>query len=341
METVSYSTTSTPLNEATINLNINLEHPEALSGDKLPTVSLEDTDGNFNPITSVIKTPNQQYQINFNSDKTSINLLVSAPGHVAQTLTVNLSQLNPQDSKLQGEANVNLRAYNLLIISSSDSYSKAFAESYKQLKNQGYYYNLHYFSLSQLSSDDAETQQKLEQAAIKADLIAIQMVSGPDSVAKIKKLIEKSNALEILAIRCGVGFVDDSRFNSDDTLTREYWAQGAQENIRRFQLYILNSIGMELKDGEDLSVVKWPNQWIYHPDAPTFLTWEEYYNWYQNHASYQADAPWVGIVAYDSSFKGDNQEMHIALLRSLESKGVNVILTFANTQGRINIMDLY
>ncbi|RJS49391.1 MAG: cobalamin biosynthesis protein CobN [Methanobacterium sp.] len=342
-EMISYSTTSNPMNEATINLNINLEHPEALAGDKLPTITLEDTDGNSYSLTSVIKIDNQKYQINFNSDKTSVILNISAPGHVAQMVNVNLSKLNPQDSKLQGEANVNLKAYNLLIISSSDSYSKAFAESYKQLRNQGYYYNLHYFSLSQLSSDDAETQQRLEQAAIKADLIAIQMVSSPDSVARIKSLIEKSNAMEILAIRCGVGFVDDPRFNSDDTITREYWAQGAQENIRRFQLYILNSIGMELKDAEDLSVVEWPNQWIYHPDSPvpTFQTWQEYYNWYQNHESYQADAPWVGIVAYDSSFKGDNQEMHIALLRSLESKGVNVILTFSNAQGRINIMDLY
>jgi len=324
-------------------LNINLEHPEALSGEKLPTVTVKDTDSNSINETTITKTKNNQYKINFLSDKTSFNLTVSALGHVAQTLKVNVSQKDHNDPTLYGEATANLRAYNLMIICGSDCYSRAFIDSYKQLRNQGYFYNLRYFNLLQLNSDDAETQQRLQQAAQQADLIVIQMVSSPDNVARIKKLIENSNALEILAIRCGGAFAHDSRFNSNDTITREYWAHGGQENIRRFQLYILNSIGMELKHGEDLSVVKWPNQWIYHPDAPVamFKTWNEYINWYQNHGNYQANAPWVGIVTHDSFFKDGDHEMHTALLRSLESKGLNVILTFANAQGRINIIDLY
>jgi len=326
-----------------IKLNINLEHPEALSGDKLPTVTVKDIEGNSINETTITKTGNIQYKINFLSNKTSFNLTISALGHVTQTVNLNVSQKDPNDPTLYGVATVNLKAYNLMIISSTDSYSKAFVESYKQLKNQGYYYNLHYFSTSELSSDDPQIKQRMNAAASKADIIVIQMISGPDNVLRIKKLIENTTAQKILAIRCGVAFFDDYRFDSNDTITREYWAQGAQENIRRFQLYVLNSVGMRLKDGEDLSVVKWQDQWIYHPDAPVnmFKTWDEYINWYQNHATYTKNAPWVGIVAYDSSFKGDNHEMHVAILRSLESKGLNVLLTFANAQGRINIIDMY
>ncbi|MBM4241344.1 MAG: cobaltochelatase subunit CobN [Euryarchaeota archaeon] len=326
-----------------ITLNINLEHPEALSGDKLPTITVKDNDGNLIDPVTITKTGNDQYKVKFLSDKTSFNLTIGVLGHVPQTVNVNVSKKSSSDPTLYGEAAVSLRAYNLMIISSTDSYSKAFVESYKQLKNQGYYYNLHYFSLSELNSNDQEIQLRMKTSSNKADVIVIQMISGPDNVARIKKLIQNTNAQKILAIRCGVAFLDDPRFDSDDSISSHYWDQGAQENIRRFQLYVLNSAGMKLKDGEDLNVVKWPAQWIYHPDAPVamFKTWNEYINWYQSRGTFYEKAPWIGIVAYDSSFKGDNQEMHVALLRSLESKGFNVILTFANAQGRINIIDLY
>lgn len=342
IETTQYSSVnSTQIVDPEITLNVTLEHPEALSGDKLPTVTVNDTNGNsINGIT-VTKTGNNQYKVNFISAKSSFNLTVSALGHVPQTVNVSVSQRDPTDPVLYGDATVNLRAYNLMIITGSGSYSKSFVESYKQLKNQGYYYNLYYFGSSELNSDNQEINQRTIEAASKADIIVMEMI-GSSSIAKINNLIQYTSAQKILLVRSDAA-LNDPRFDSDDTITRQYFDHGAQENIRRFQLYVLNSVGMKLKDGEDLSIVQWPKNWIYHPDAPVamFETWDDYFNWYQNQTLYQKNGSWIGIVTYDSNFKGDNHEMHVALLRSLESKGFNVILTFANAQGRINIIDQY
>lgn len=342
IETTQYSSVNpTQIVDPEITLNVTLEHPEALSGNKLPTVTVNDTNGNsINGIT-VTKTGNNKYKVNFISDKTSFNLTVSALGHVPRTVNVSVSQRDPTDPVLYGDATINLRAYNLMIICGSESYSKAFVESYKQLKNQGYYYNLYYFGSSELNSDNQEIHQKMSEASSKADIMVLEMI-GSSNIAKINNLIQNTSAQKILLVRSDVA-LNDPRFDSDDTITGQYFAQGAQENIKRFQLYVLNSVGMKLKDGEDLSIVEWPDQWIHHPDAPVamFKTWDDYFNWYQNQNSYQKNGSWIGIVAYDSSFKGDNQEMHVALLRSLESKGFNVILTFANAQGRINITNQY
>jgi cobaltochelatase CobN len=59
-----------------ITLNINLEHPEALSGDKLPNVKVTDNDGNtINGIT-ITKSGDNQYKVNFISKKNIFNLNV-------------------------------------------------------------------------------------------------------------------------------------------------------------------------------------------------------------------------------------------------------------------------
>ena len=326
-----------------ITLNINLEHPEALSGNKLPNITVTDTDGNtINGIT-VTKSGNNQYKVNFFSDKNSFNLTVSALGHVNQTVTVPVSQKTLTDPMLYGNASVSLRAYNMMIIGSSDTYAKSFAESYKELRSQGYYYNLHYFTSSQFLSNDSLIKELIKNAASKADLIIVHYVSSPDRVAKIKEFIAENNAIKILAVNSAGSFDDDPRFETDDTHTFKYWKGGSKENLRRFQLYVMSSIGMKLKDGEDLSVITWPSKFIYHPDANValFTTLDDYFSWYKTRNSFNENAPWVGVVAQDSSFKNDNHEIHTALLRSLESKGFNVILTFGNASGREDIIDKY
>ncbi len=327
-----------------ITLNIDLEHPEALSGDKLPTVVVRDMDNNLITGTTITKSGPNQYKVNFLSDKTSFNLTVSALGHVNQTVTIPVSQKTLTDPVLYGNASVSLRAYNMMIIGSSDTYAKSFVESYKELKRQGYYYNLHYFTHSQFLSNDPIIEQLIKNSASKADLIVVHYVVSPDRVVKIKEFIAQTNAIKILAVNCPGSFDDDPRFTIDDNdYYFKYWKAGAKENIRRFQLLVMSSIGMELRDGEDLSVITWPSNFIYHPDADValFTTWNDYISWYKTQNNFNDNATWVGVVALDSSFKNDNHEMHTALLRSLESKGFNVILTFGSSSGRNSIIDKY
>ncbi|AUB58379.1 cobalamin biosynthesis protein CobN [Methanobacterium sp. MZ-A1] len=331
-----------------ITLNVTLEHPEALSENRLPTVNVTDNNGNTIQGVTVTSSGNSIYKVNFLSDGTNFNLNVSAWGHVAQSVNVQVFRRNLDDPTLYGEANVTLRAYNLLIISSSETFVQNFVDSYKKLKNEGYYFNLYYFGLDEVT--DTEKQEKIREAANKADLIALQMISSSSKVDIIKDLISASSAQKILGIRSSNLNIPGIDLN--DTVTKNYWAQGGEENVRRFQLYLLNSVGMELKTGENVDVVKWPDQMVYHPNAtssdvsmigglPLFKTWDEYFTWYKNKGLYKENAPWIAIVAYDSSLKGGNFEMQVELLKSLEAKGANVMLIFATTAGRLNLASMF
>jgi len=331
-----------------ITLDIKLEHPEVLSGDKLPDVTVKDADGNTIDQVKITKIENTQYKVNFISDKTLFKLTISALGHVNQTVIIPVSQINPTNPVLYGSGTVNLRAYNLLVISSSETYVQNFVDSYKKLIKEGYYFNLHYFGLDEVT--DPEKQIKIRAAANKADLIALQMIGSSAKVDIIKDLISASPAQKILGIRSANLIIPGIDLN--DTITKEYWVQGGEENVRRFQLYILQSVGMKLKIGENVTVVKWPDQVLYHPGAtssevsliggiPLFKTWDEYFTWYKNKGLYKENAPWVAIVAYDSSLKGGTCNMQVELLKSLEAKGANVMLIFSSTKGRLNLANLF
>jgi len=93
-----------------ITLNVSLEHPEALSGNKLPAIKIKDNDGNVINQFTIVKIKDKQYKINFNSSKTNFNLTIGALGHVPKTVNVLVSKINPNDPVLYGKANVSLRA---------------------------------------------------------------------------------------------------------------------------------------------------------------------------------------------------------------------------------------
>ncbi|MGC9517905.1 MAG: cobaltochelatase subunit CobN [Methanomicrobiales archaeon] len=326
-----------------ITLNINLEHPEALSGDKLPEITVKDVDGTVIDDLIITKNSDSQYKINFISDKDQFNITVAALAHVPQEVNVSVDTQDPADPVKYGEATIDLRAYTIMLFNGSESYAKNILDAFDELREEGYYFNLYYFFNTEVDPGDAETDQRAIEAANKADIIAVQMISSPSTVDKIMTLIAGNNAQKILAIRCGVAFVNKPNVDSDDTITRPYWDQGATENFKRFQLYLLQSVGMQLKPGEDISIVQWPSEFIHHPDSeiPLFVDWEDYLAWYAQEGHLNPDAPWVGLVAYDSSFKGANHDMYVEILRELEDKGLNVILAFASSAGRVNCVNNY
>ncbi|MCK9152049.1 cobaltochelatase subunit CobN [Methanobacterium alcaliphilum] len=335
-------------NKSEITLNLTLEYPEAIAGDNLPNITVKDEEGNFISNVSVSKFGDNQYKVNFTSNKTLFNITSSALGHVSNSVNVSVSHINPEDLFYSANASINLRAYNLLMISSSETYVQNFVDTYKQLKNEGYYFNLYYFGLDEVT--DLAKQEKIREAANKADIIALQMISSSSKVDIIRDLISNTPAKKILGIRSSN--LNLPNIDLNDTVTRQYWVQAGAENVRRFQLYILQMVGMGLKTGENVTVVTWPEQFIFHHGANSsnanlnggiamFYTWNEYFTWYKNNGYYKQNAPWVGIVAYDSSLKGGNSEMQVELLKSLENKGLNVILVFATTTGRLNVADMY
>ena len=164
------------------------------------------------------------------------------------------------------------------------------------------------------------------------------MISEPDTVAKLKELIAGTPA-EIIAIKCGVAFLNDSNVDSNDTELRVYWDNSGEDNMARFQLKVLQNVGMAVNGSKDLSPVIYPTEFIYHPDSnkPMFTSWNEYYNWYVQSGHYKSNAPWIGIIGYNTIFLNGNGAMLEEILKSLEKKGLNGILAITNgNTGRIN-----
>ncbi|OPY21449.1 MAG: cobaltochelatase subunit CobN [Methanobacterium sp. PtaU1.Bin097] len=324
-----------------ITLNVTLEHPEALSGNKLPKVSVKDANGNVINQVTVTKAGNTQYKVNFISTKTNFNLTVGALGHVSKTVNVLVSQINPNDPVLYGKANVSLRAYNLLILSGSPNFSPTFVNSNQNLRDEGYYFNLGHFTNTEITSGDTNIENRVRQLAAKADVIVIQMISEPNTVAKLKELIAGNNA-KIFAIRCGVAFLNDPKIDSNDNELKGYWENSGEDNIARFQLKVLKNVGMAVNSSKDLSVVIYPTEFIYHPDSgvPMFSNWNDYKNWYIQSGHYKANTPWVGIIGYNTMFLNGNGAMLEEILRSLEEKGLNAILAITNGNlGRVNAIN--
>ena len=64
--------------------------------------------------------------------------------------------------------------------------------------------------------------------------------------------------------------------------------------MERFQLRALQRIGMPVDASENLSVVNYPTEFIYHPDSttPQFATWADYLNWYKSSGHYKPGKAW-------------------------------------------------
>lgn len=326
-----------------ITLNVTLEHPEALSGNKLPTIKIKDNSGNAINQFNIVKIKDKQYKVNFTSSRTNFNLTVGAKGHVSKTVNVSVFKRDSTNPTLYGQVAVTLRAYNLLILSGSPNVSPTFVNSNKNLRNEGYYFNLSHFANTEITSGNVSIENRIRQIAAKANVIVIQMISEPDTVAKLKELIAGTNA-KIIAIKCGVAFLNDSNIDSNDTELRTYWDNSGEDNMARFQLKVLQNVGMAVDKSKDLSTVIYPTEFIYHPDSnkPMFTSWNDYYNWYVQSGHYKSKAPWIGIIGYNTIFLNGNGAMLEEILKSLEKKGLNGILAITNgNTGRINAINNY
>lgn len=317
--------------DSEIALNITLEHPEALAGNNLPKITVKDSDGNLVSNVSVIKSGNDQYKINFKSNKTSLKVNVTALGHLSQLINIQMNWLNSTNSSY-GSSNVDLRAYNLLILSGSSTYSKPMVYSNRKLREEGYYYNLKFYTTSDLTSGNITLENEIKEFAQKSDIIILEMI-GVSSVNKVKEFINGTSA-QILALRSNSTFNNDSSIDSNDTQMRTYWDNSGEENMGRFQLKTLQKIGMYINPSQNLSPVSYPSVFIYHPDSliTSFTRFNDYLAWYsQKGSDYNASAPWVGIIGYKSHFMNGNGELLKALLSSLEEKGINVMLVICDS----------
>ncbi|AGB01946.1 cobaltochelatase subunit CobN [Methanoregula formicica] len=103
-----------------------------------------------------------------------------------------------------------------------------------------------------------------------------------------------------------------------------YFTYGGDDNLKN----LLNYLGKELLNA-DVPVdppAKLPWDGIYHPDAEKiFSNTEDYLKWYEPK---KRDAPWVSVIFLRFWWIAGNLAIEDALIRQLESEGMNVIPMF-------------
>lgn len=141
---------------------------------------------------------------------------------------------------------------------------------------------------------------------------------------------------------------------NDDEWTRlnRYLENSGVSNWERLLLYLATAYGNgDVLTEENLEPIQFGGAFVYHPAADTsselyegqlvgdgtglFFDPDDYYSWYESRPGYDADAPWAGIMGYDSSYKNADQEMMLAVLAALERKGLNAILFYPPNNERV------
>ncbi|BAZ99366.1 cobaltochelatase subunit CobN [Methanothermobacter sp. EMTCatA1] len=231
--------------------------------------------------------------------------------------------------------------YSILIITGSTSSTKAIVEGYKLAGRDGYRFNLSMFTNDELLRNDPQIDMAALEAGRKADVILIQMISSPNTLTKVNPILNVTGARKIIAIGTGNTFKDNPRVGADNATVKYIWDQGGPENFRRMMLLLLRDAGMQLKNEENVTAIPAVKSFVYHPDAgEQFTAWDRYYSWYVQSGHYRAGKPWVGIITFDTYYRGSDMRMHTAILESLERKGYNVILGFAaDTATKRNLIE--
>lgn len=139
--------------------------------------------------------------------------------------------------------------------------------------------------------------------------------------------------------------------NKDDeawTQLNKYILNSGVNNWERLLLYLAANYGDgDVVTGENLNPIEFGGAFLYHPaadvnwavyegnengtlknDTGIFFNQDNYFTWYTARGSYNPDAPWVGIVGYDSFFKNADHEMYVETLLALEKRGLNAILLY-------------
>jgi cobaltochelatase CobN len=174
----------------------------------------------------------------------------------------------------------------------------------------------------------------LEEKTIEPDLTA------PDIIflyhISYKVMLDMEDGLKLARARgakiIGLGGYDVFRakgyYNVDETTYPDmeaYWHYGGSENVKRLIAFLSNEF-LNMADLTAEPPVETPLEGIYHPDAPgtkVFNTIEAYHKWYKDSGHFK-DAPWAGLLAYNTLKVGDNK-IENAIIRQLEKEGINVV----------------
>ena len=175
--------------------------------------------------------------------------------------------------------------------------------------------------------DDILKYQELTRSTKDADLILIRCMTDPTKLKRFEKyesvLRESKGLVFVYSGSADVLFAYRDLFRGTDeefTLLGKYIGYRGHENDLGLMLWLNSRLG-----GPDVPVpnpIKQRNDGICHPDHSRDITFEEYFD------TLDPDRPTVGVMFTGNLWIFENT-LHIdALIRCLESKGMNVIPVF-------------
>jgi len=177
-----------------------------------------------------------------------------------------------------------------------------------------------------VSKDDPTSYQNLN---LGDQNVIITIHSDSRALNEIKGTIEKAkdNGAYVILHAGSPDIYDLSNVNTSDPAYSNitvYCEHGKEENMKRLITFLgvkFCNLSMEI-----LPPVPTPLYGIYHPDAPkAFDNTKEYLEWYSSSGRYNVSNYTVGIHHYYASGKSGTYPVINSLIRSLESKGANVI----------------
>ncbi|MBO4798583.1 MAG: cobaltochelatase subunit CobN, partial [Candidatus Methanomethylophilaceae archaeon] len=178
--------------------------------------------------------------------------------------------------------------------------------------------------------------------AEEADLVIVRCRNDPDRFSKMEKFsrcLEKSEGY-VYVHSSDSGVRDSRRYlfrGSDEDFARlsAYVGNRGEENDESLVYWLLNRKGMDVPVPEPVSPRP---HGIYHPDFPRDIAAEDYFR------RMDPDKPAAGVLITGSYWIYDNLEHIDALIRSLESAGMETIPVFFNSgsrEGKLPMRDIF
>jgi len=179
-----------------------------------------------------------------------------------------------------------------------------------------------------------------ELAEADAAAVVLWLHGGTDSMPGYERAVERLReaGTPVVVKATGDAFADEDT-TADDEVTgrvREYLERGGAANLANLLRYLADAYGAaggEPTGGYEYDdPVALPSEGVYHPDHPG-AEYEELV------ATFDPDAPTVGVWFYESHWTHENTRYVDAQVRALERRGVDALPVFCNPAGDENGWD--
>ncbi len=257
----------------------------------------------------------------------------------------------------------------LTIITGTTAMVASLVEAYHNLMRREYGFTLKIFAPGDL--DITDRLALVEESVLRSDAVLLEMIGAnrADALRGIFSKLEPQAQPEILLQRSAEKAADGSWaqagllvemvrdlevvVNKDDTdWTRlnQYLINGGVANMERLLLYLASRFA-GLETTESLDPVVLLGNFAYHPAADSsskyyegdpaashtgiFYEPPDYFAWYESRLGFDPEAPWIGLIGYDSFFKNADMDLYNDTVLALERLGLNVIPVYPRNQDRI------